>query len=67
MPRRAGAAVVQKQIEVAVVGADRRRCAIYCRSEARVHFLPRDDEVPLCRRRRGAAGAPIKRSAISGM
>eukprot|EP00972_Heterocapsa_arctica_P069666 10294630-Heterocapsa_arctica.AAC.1 len=67
MPRRGGATVALNHVEVAVGGADRRWCAIYYRSEPRAHFLPYEDDVPICRRRRGAKGTPIKHNVFSGV
>ena len=48
-------------------GADARRwIMIKHKGQPRVHLLPADSEVPLCRRRRGQMGKPIVRKASMG-
>ena len=47
-------------------GAARRWVMIKHKGAPRVHLLPADSEVPLCRRRRGQMGKPIVRMASMG-
>ena len=47
-------------------GASRRWVMVKFRGAPRVHMLPEDGDMPLCRRRRGAMGKPLVRLEGSG-
>ena len=47
-------------------GASRRWVMVKFRGAPRVHMLPEDGDMPLCRRRRGAVGKPLVRLEGSG-
>ena len=48
------------------IGASRRWSMVKFLGAPRVHMLPEDGNVPLCRRRRGAVGKPLVRLKGSG-
>jgi hypothetical protein len=51
---------------VADIGASRRWLMVKFQGAPRVHMLPEDGDMPLCRRRRGAVGKPLVRLEGSG-
>ena len=48
-------------------GSSRRWVMIKHKGAPRIHLLPGDSDVPLCRRRRGQIGTPIVRMASLGV
>ena len=53
-------------LPVTDIGASRRWLMVKFQGAPRVHMLPEDGDMPLCRRRRGAIGKPLVRLEGSG-
>ena len=60
-------AMVHTPLPLMGIGSSRRWVMIKHKGAPRVHLLPDDSDVPLCRRRRGQIGTPIVRMASVGV